>query len=147
MNVLRQGQLKRVILLPFFLILILSFGSMWFIYLTNSRQVALGLVDRLAQEKALSITEQVSGFLTAPRVLLFANQTLINISSDQIENDPFFLPQLFASQLRRFPSIEIMALGTSNGDYWEAQRVGQGLIRYGVAGDHTVGNLDFFFTG
>jgi two-component sensor histidine kinase len=144
MNVLRQGQLKRIILLPFFLILILSFGSMWFIYLTNSRKLALGLVDRLAQELAISLTEQASGFLTSARVLLFANQSLINVSSDRIENDPFFLPRLFESQLRRFPSIEIMALGTSNGDYWEAQRVGQGYIRYGVAGKSTGGNLDFF---
>ncbi len=138
-----SGGFKRIILLPFMMLLILGFSVFWGIYLAGSRQAVRELVHKLASDTALNTSNRLTAFLERAREHSAINAiSLVHGSFDPEKPVPYEM--IFLDQLQNYPELAIVAVGFSNGDYYEAQRLDDGSLRTGRAGAATDGALQFY---
>ncbi len=138
-----SGGFKRIILLPFMALLLLGFPVFWGVYLAGSRQAVRELVHRLASDTAMNTTNRLTGFLERTREHSAINAAYL-IHGDTDSGKPAPYEMIFLEQLRNYPELAIVAVGFSNGDYYEAQRLADGSLRTGRAGASTDGALQFY---
>jgi two-component sensor histidine kinase len=137
------GGYKRIVLLPFLVLLTLGFLTSWGLYLAGSREAVRDLVLQLASEKATLTVTEINAFMAQARGHSQVNASFLTQSRPN-NDDPFLLQRIFSDQLKAYPELAIISTGFSDGSYREAQRLDAGTIRMGRAGKETGGDLEFF---
>ncbi len=137
----RNTSLRTAILLPLASLVLLGFASSWTLYVLASRASMGGVVERLVLETTAVLEARLSRLLEAPRhvgitIAEFARQ----VEDPGASLDLF--QRVFRSQLEEVPELNIAAIGFSDGEYAEAQRLGDGRILVGRAGRGTAGALE-----
>lgn len=137
----RNTSLRTAILLPLASLVLLGFASSWTLYVLASRTSMGGVVERLVLETTAVLESRLSRLLEAPR---HVGITIAEFAR-QVE-DPgaslVFFQRAFRSQLEEVPELNIAAIGFRDGEYAEAQRLGDGRILVGRAGRGTNGALE-----
>jgi len=137
----RMPSLRTAILLPLASLVLLGFIASWTLYVLASRAAVGGVVERLALETTSTVETRLSRFLDSPRRVAIA----IKEFARQVENPESSLglfQRAFRAQLAEIPEINIAAIGFRDGEYAEAQRLGDGRILVGRAGRATGGALE-----
>jgi two-component sensor histidine kinase len=132
--------MKRTLLVPIWLFLVVLTGTSWFYYLQGSRAAVLLGADSLALATAERLADGLDAYLAVPATLAAANAA-IAASPDDFSGGPLDWSGLFADQLAAFSSVDIVCVGFADGEYREAQRLDSGELRQGVAGRSTGGRL------
>ncbi|HOX11812.1 MAG TPA: histidine kinase dimerization/phosphoacceptor domain -containing protein [Spirochaetia bacterium] len=137
----RGSSLRTAILLPLASLVLLGFAASWTLYVLASRASMGGVVERLVLETTAVLDARLSRILEAPRhvgitVAEFARQ----VGDSESSLDLF--QRVFRAQLGKVPELNIAAIGFRDGEYAEAQRLGDGRILVGRAGRSTGGALE-----
>jgi len=133
--------IKRTLFIAFSLLLALVFFFIGGVTLQTYQGVLFRTVDNLAQYYAETIRTRIEAYLQVPLTL---SETEQGIFTSSLRPSLEMLPSFFSQQLERFPMVHILAVGYEDGEYAEAQRLSNGLIRMGRAGRSTGGALLFF---
>ncbi len=134
------GGMKRTILIPYVILIVMGFGAGWLLYLEGSRSAVLGTVDLLLAESAARASESISEFLAGSVALSEANAAQIAEISDS-RAALLSLQRLFYRELQARDDVDLASVGFSDGRYAEAQRVSGGLIHVGEADPAKGGDL------
>lgn len=135
------SMLKRVIILPFFIILLAAFAVFWLVYLSGSREAVRYAVQSVVREVSDRVTTETLSRLETARRAAASNASLFAVAATGIEGSGS-IRALFLSQLSLYPNVAIFAVGLADGEYWEAQRTADGGFRVGRAGTATGGALE-----
>jgi len=138
----KGARLKRVIILPFFLILSAGFALMWLMYLNGSRAALRDAISSIIRESSERISEEILRRLDLASFAATSNAAFL-ASFPPSGQSSSAIRKIFAAQLSMDPSIAIFAVGTEEGEYLEAQRLETGDLRVGEAGKSTGGDLVF----
>ncbi len=143
----RSGGMKRTILIPFTFLLVLAFGSFWWILTGSVKDALLTVADDLALGAVERVSSGLSAYLSVPSSMVETNSIYLSRGAGLVGSrnlPPPGLSSLFAMQLRAFPSVAILSFGGADGEYVEAQRIGDLSLRYGMAGKETGGALSLY---
>jgi len=138
----KGARLKRVIILPFFLITGVGFALSWILYIDSSREALRDAVSAIMRESSDRIAEEMRGRLNVAAHAARANAAFIS-SIPHSDDEASYIRRAFLDQLRGDPMIAILAVGTEDGEYLEAQRQADNSYRVGAAGTATGGALAF----
>ena len=134
--------LKRVIILPFVVIIMLVFGLSWLMYINGSRAAMRDAVTSILGSSTKRIREEIGRQFE--RAALAAGADAAFLGTVQLgQAQTAGLQHLLLEHLKANPAIAILALGTEQGEYMEAQRQPGGAYRIGTAGASTGGDLVF----
>ena len=136
-----SASIRTAILLPLASLVLLGFLSSWTLYVLASRSAVGEVAERLVLETTASVEARLSRLLDPPR---HVGVTIAEIVR-QVENpgrNLKMLQQVFRKQLAEIPELNIAAIGFADGEYAEAQRLGDGTILLGRAGLSTGGALE-----
>ncbi|MDX9958052.1 MAG: histidine kinase dimerization/phosphoacceptor domain -containing protein [Spirochaetia bacterium] len=137
-----SGKLKRLIILPFLLIMAASFSVSWSMYLIGSRESMRDLIRTVIREVADRVNEttrnkmQETLRIAEVNAAYFAEFKPGQTSADGIKR--FFLSQLWV-----YDRLSIVSVGMDDGSYLEAQRLEDGRLRVASAGTQTGNTLVF----
>ncbi len=134
--------LKRVIILPFFLIILAAFAMFWLVYLAGSRDAVRYAVASVVNEVSERVTVEGIGRIEEASRVAASNAALFALSPPS-RLDEAVVMRLFLRQLSLSDNVGIFSVGTAEGEYWEAQRTADGKLRVGRAGASTGGALQF----
>ena len=134
--------LKRVIILPFFLIILAAFAMFWLVYLAGSRDAVRYAVASVVNEVSERVTAEGIGRIEEASRVAASNAALFALSPPS-RLDEAVVMRLFLRQLSLSDNVGIFSVGTAEGEYWEAQRTADGKLRVGRAGASTGGALQF----
>ncbi|HAE21247.1 MAG TPA: hypothetical protein DCG47_02845 [Spirochaetaceae bacterium] len=138
----RGTHLKRVIILPFFLIMALGFTVSWAVYLSGSRAAIRDAMATIIRESSERVA--TDALVIMDQALMAASVNAALIGRDLLApRSPLFYQQFFLDQLALYPGIAILAAGFDDGEYVEAQRQANGAYRTAKAGLLTGGALVF----
>jgi len=137
---LGSGGLKRTILVPFVCLIVAGFTSGWLLYLRGSRLALFGAVDGLMKETVEHVGDKVSDYLAGAAALASLNASFFGASPDPASSLGR-IREVLRHELLDRADIDIAALGFSDGEYAEAQRMPGGYVRIGEAGRTTGGDL------
>lgn len=147
-----RGGMKRTVLVPFILLLVVVFGASWAIHMRGSRGLLIASADGIARSGLNCLAVELRSFMLVPEFL--ASSSVARLAVRELDaavlDDPSFpdiFPAIFVKQLELYPDIDIMAVSFANGEYAEAQRIDGATIRIGRAGVSTGGVLAFFRPG
>lgn len=138
----QSGKLKRIIVLPFIIIMAASFSVSWTMYLIGSRESMRDLIRTVIREVAERVNEttrnKMEDAIRAAEVnaAYFAEFRPVQASTDGIR-------RIFLSQLDVFDKLSILSVGMDDGSYMEAQRLTDGRVRVASAGPETGNALVF----
>ncbi|HPB66695.1 MAG TPA: hypothetical protein PLW80_09030, partial [Spirochaetales bacterium] len=138
----KGARLKRVIILPFFIVTALGFALSWVMYVTGSRDAVSDAIRTIAVESSKRVSDQVYARLDQAVHVAAANAAFLG-AYPRIDDEATAIRLAFVEQLRHQPVLAIAAIGLESGDYLEAQRIGPGSYRVGGAGSSTGGALVF----
>ncbi len=138
----KSSKLKRVIILPFFLIIGVGFALSWILYIDSSREALRDAVAAIMRESSDRISEEIRGRLEVAAHAARANAAFIS-SIPHSDDEATYIRRAYLDQLRGEPMIAILAAGTEDGEYLEAQRQADDSYRVGAAGTATGGALVF----
>ncbi len=141
---LREGRhtsLRTAILLPLASLVLLGFAASWTLYVLASRASMGGVVERLVLETTAVLETRLSRLLEAPRHVGIAIAEFARQVEDP-ESSLARFQKVFRAQLGEIPELNIAAIGFRDGEYAEAQRLGDGRILVGRAGRATGGALE-----
>lgn len=141
-----RGQLKSITLLPFLVLLVLSFSLSWLVAFVNSRHAVKELMLLLSEGISGRVRSALQAYLAVP-VQQNSNNRILLAQNPQMLAEPSELFPYFESQLRANPGLNILAFGNSDGEYVEAQRQADGSISLGLAGSRTGGSLELWRLG
>ncbi len=128
----KGARLKRVIILPFFLVIVAGFALSWLMYIGASRTALREAVSSIVRESSGRVSEQVQSRLGIAAQAASANAAYLGALPGP-GYDATLIRRAFVEQLRREPSVAILAVGTEDGYYLEAQRLPDGSFRVGTA--------------
>lgn len=137
----RNASLRTAILLPLASLVLLGFAASWTLYVLASRASMGGVVERLALETTAVLDARLSRLLEAPRHVGIAVAEFARQVEDPGSSLDLF-QRVFRAQVEEIPELNIAAIGFSDGEYAEAQRLGDGRILVGRAGRATGGALE-----
>jgi len=138
----KSAKLKRVIILPFFLIIAVSFALSWILYIDSSREALRDAVSAIMREASERISEEIHGRLNVAAHAARANAAYLS-SVPHADDEATYIRNAFLDQLRGEPMIAILSVGDEYGEYLEAQRQSDNSYRVGAAGTATGGALVF----
>jgi len=138
----KSARLKRVIILPFFLIFTVGFALMWTFYLQGSRAALRGAISSIIRESSERISEEILWRLDSAALAARGNAAFLAAFPPAVDSSNA-IRTIFVSQLLMDPAIAIFSVGMENGEYLEAQRLEGGGLRVGEAGRGTGGDLVF----
>lgn len=136
-----RGQLKTITMLPFLLITIFGFLGAWLVSFVNINQTIQEMMELTAGGISAQIQNALDMFLSVPQNQ-DKNNSILLAENAALRSDPDTLFRYFKRQLESSPSLSILAFGSSNGEYIEAQLHPDGHISYGAAGKATGGALE-----
>jgi len=134
------GGLKRTILIPFLCLLLFGFLAGWVLYLRGSRAALFEAVDALVNDTAMRVGDRVADYLNSAAALASANAAFFG-SLEKPSSSVTDMQRTFRSELLRRTDIDIVSIGFADGEYAEAQRMPEGYVRIGRAGQATGGKL------
>ncbi len=137
-----SARLKRVIILPFFVIMLAGFTVSWFVYLSASRSALSEAMTALITEVADRAVGDTLMAVSRAMATAKANAALLSRAGDA-ERDLPFLRAYYLDELMLQPQLAILAAGFADGEYREAQRLADGSFRVAEAGAATDGALVF----
>ena len=138
----KSARLKRVIILPFFLIIAAGFALSWVLYINSSREALRDAVSAIMRESSDRISEEIHGRLNVAAHAARANAAFIS-AIPHSDDEATHIRKAFLDQLRGEPMSAILAVGAEDGEYLEAQRQADDSYRVGAAGAATGGALAF----
>ena len=138
----RGARLKRVIILPFFLVIVSGFALSWILYIDSSRDALRDAISAILRESSDRIAEEIYGRLGIASLAARSNAAFLG-NVPRNDDESTYIRRAFVEQLRGEPMIAIMAVGMEDGEYLEAQRLSIDEIRVGGAGRSTGGALVF----
>lgn len=136
--------LKRLVILPYILLMIAALLVAWSLYLLGSRPFLRELVFRITEDTATSVTQDVTSYLALPRAVARSNAAHFAASPPLLREDRWATQRVFLEQLRQNPTLAILAVGLADGEYGEAQRLDSGELRFARAGAETASALEFY---
>lgn len=137
-----SGKLKRLIVLPFILIMAASFSVSWTMYLIGSRESMRDLIRTVIREVAERVNETTRNKMEEAISIAQANAAYFaEFRPDQDSSQG--IRQIFRHQLAVFERLSILAVGMDDGSYMEAQRLADGRVRVANAGSGTGNALVF----
>lgn len=134
--------LKRVIILPFMVIIMLVFGLSWLMYINGSRAAMRDAVTSILASSTKRIREEIARQFELAALAAGADAAFLGTVQPG-QPQAASLQRLLLEHLKANPAIAILALGTEQGEYVEAQRQPGGAYRIGTAGASTGGDLVF----
>lgn len=138
----RSAKFKRVIILPFSLLIAIGFLLSWLLYINSSRDALHGAISAILRESSDRIAGEVQARLDKAALVVRSNAAFLRYMP-RLPDDASYIRHAFVEQLRSEPSIAILSVGTKSGEYLEAQRLSGDEIRVGAAGPATKGSLVF----
>jgi two-component sensor histidine kinase len=137
-----SGKLKRIIVLPFILIMAASFSVSWTMYLIGSRESMRDLIRTVIREVVERVNETTRNKMNEALSAAEMNAAYFGeFRPDQAASDG--IRRLFLSQLALFDRLSIISVGMDDGSYLEAQRLADGRVRVASAGPETGNALVF----
>ncbi len=140
------ARLKRIIILPFFMIISVGFALSWGMYVYGSRVALRDAVSAILTASSERIAEEIAKRFENAAHAAGANAAFLGAFLGDFRPNPTTKAEIhnvFLSQLRINPSLAILAIGTDEGEYLEAQRQPGDSFRVGTAGVSTAGALVF----
>lgn len=137
------GRLKRIIILPFLILIFLGFSVTWLIYLSGSRAAIRGAVSSIIRVTSERVTSDAINRLASARLAASSNAALFAYELHGTSLNPESIQRYFLQQLQLYPNIAIFAVGLEDGEYIEAQRLADGTFRVAASGQATGGALAF----
>lgn len=136
------AHLKRVIILPFFVIMAVGFTVSWAVYLSGSRAAIRDAMATIIRESSERVAADALVIMDQALMAASVNAAIIgrDLSSSR---DTIIYQRYFLDQLALYPGIAILAAGFDDGEYVEAQRQANGAYRTAKAGRLTGGALVF----
>lgn len=142
----RRYSLRTAILLPLASLVLLGFLASWTLYVLASRASMGDVMERLVLETTAVLEVRLSSMLEVPRHVGITNTEYARQVKSP-ESDLALFQRVFRAQLEEIPELNIAAVGFSDGEYSEAQRLGDGRILVGRAGRSTKGALESWTCG
>jgi two-component sensor histidine kinase len=136
------GKLKRIIILPFILIMAASFIVSWSMYLVGSRESVRDIIQTVIREVSERVNETARYKMDEALGVASINAAIFA----DMPNSAFTVDGIrraFLTQLRLHDRLSILSVGLDDGSYYEAQRLADGRLRVASAGKHTAGDLVF----
>lgn len=134
--------LKRIIILPFIVIIMLVFGLSWLMYINGSRAAMRDAVTSILGTSTKRIKEEIARQFEVAALAAGADAAfLATLQAARLASVD--LRGMLMEHLKANPAIAILALGSADGSYVEAQRQPGGKFRTGSAGAATNGTLVF----
>ncbi len=99
-------------------------------------------ISTIHKEITNKVLLKLDSYLDIPHTINNLNDAFIRVSEDQLENLDL-LRKFFYKQMSIFKTVNIIAFGTEEGTYVEAQRMDDGRIRTGLVNK---GNLELYVT-
>lgn len=138
-----SGKLKRLIILPFILIMAASFSVSWTIYLIGSRESIRDLIRTVIREVSERVNETAKNKMQdALRIAEVNAGFFAEIRQDQFSAGG--IRRVFLTQLEVSDRLSIISVGLADGSYFEAQRLADGRVRVANAGIETGNALVFY---
>jgi len=134
--------LKRIIILPFMVIIMLVFGLSWMMYINGSRAAMRDAVTSILGTSTKRIKEEIARQFEVAALAAGADAAFLS-TSQTTRLTSANLQSMLMEHLKANPAIAILAVGSADGEYVEAQRQPAGKFRVGSAGDATNGTLIF----
>jgi two-component sensor histidine kinase len=132
--------MKRSLLGPFLCIIAFGLAAQWLTERSVSRAVVIGGADRLLLETAARAGDRTAAYLGQALELATINAAMASSAHIVPPSLEMFRLTLWREMLGR-NDLDIAAIGFANGDYVEAQRLGDGRVRTGTANAQTGGDL------
>ncbi|MFH2114352.1 MAG: sensor histidine kinase [Spirochaetota bacterium] len=130
------GKLKRIIVLPFILIMAASFSVSWTMYLIGSRESMRDLIRTVIREVAERVNETTRNKMQEALHIAEVNAAyFMEFRPDKASS--VGIRRTFLSQLRVYDRLSIISVGMDDGSYMEAQRLDDGRLRVAHAGSET----------
>ncbi|MGD9939749.1 MAG: histidine kinase dimerization/phosphoacceptor domain -containing protein [Clostridia bacterium] len=137
-----SGKLKRLIILPFLLIMTASFSVSWSMYLIGSRESMRDLIRTVIREVAERVNETIRNKMQETLRIAEVNAAYFaEFKPGQTSADG--IKRFFLSQLWVYDRLSIVSVGMDDGSYLEAQRLEDGRLRVASAGTQTGNTLVF----
>lgn len=136
-----SGGFKRTLSAAFALLLAGALIVSYFIHDQAYRAATVRAADELAEAHIDRVAGAFDAFMNQSVELAARNSISIKYYPHRILPR---LPEILAEQLASYPMVEIIAVGFADGEYAEAQRLGDGSIRLGRAGSATGGALSLY---
>jgi hypothetical protein len=114
----------------------------WILYVDSSRDALRDAISAILRESSDRIAEEIMARLEIASLAARANAAFLG-NIPRAEEETTYIRRAFVEQLKGEQSIAILAVGTEDGEYLEAQRVSIDEIRVGAAGRSTGGALVF----
>jgi two-component sensor histidine kinase len=133
---------KRVIILPFMVIIMLVSGLSWLMYINGSRAALRDAVTAILVSSTKRINEEITRRFEVAALAAGADAAFLGtLPPAQVSSAN--LHSMFMEHLKANPAIAILAVGTVDGEYVEAQRQPGGKFRVASSGVATGGALIF----
>ena len=137
-----SSKLKRLIVLPFIIIMAASFSVSWTMYLIGSRESMRDLIRTVIREVVERVNETTRNKLE--ETLHIAEMNALYLGEFKPEQKTAEgIQRTFVSQLKLFENLSILSVGMDDGSYLEAQRLNDGRLRVAQAGVETGNALVF----
>ncbi len=133
-----KGGMKRSLLFPFLAIIFLGIGTIWFIDRTVSRRTLGSAMDELLLETAEGLQFRAVSYIDGAILLAESNASMALSAQASATLDGFRLT--LWRQLKGRRDVDLACIAFSNGEYIEAQRLGD-RVRTGQSGKATGGAL------
>lgn len=140
---LKKLPLPLVLIGPFVIIILIAVGFTISVVLYNQEKTTNERIDQLRQEITAHIHGILLDHLETPHLVNQINTDAIQLGLLDLDNPEQLEPYLW-NQLQQFETISLVAIGTTEGEYLEAQRTAEGAINLGRSGPATGGELQIW---
>jgi len=140
---LARFSLRTVLIVPFILLIIGSVGITELIWFQAGETAIQDVSVRLRKEITARITEKLESYLETAHEINRVNTDVFTLDLLAVD-DPANLQRYFLEQLKHFETIGLVAVGTAEGEYSEAQRNSAQHLHVALAGKITRGALQIW---
>jgi len=144
-ELLARLSLRTVLIVPFVLLIVLVVGLTGYLSFRNSQTAINDVASQLRNETTARIEQKLNSYLETPHLVNRLNAEAIRLGYLDLADMPH-IRTYYWHQLHLFDGVNLIALGTEQAEYSEAQRQEDGSIRVGMAGKATKGNLQLWIT-
>lgn len=134
---LQKMPLQTVLVAPFVLQIAIAVGLTGWFSLRNGQNAVNDVASQLRTEVTARIQQHVTTYLETPHLVNQINADAIRLGLLDVEDIPG-LERYFWQQMRQFPTVSYISLGTEQAEYVGVERLDNGALQIEVS-DRTTG--------
>lgn len=142
---LSKFSLKTVLVAPFVILLVVTVGLTDYLSFQTSQAAVSQMTAQLRREITARIEQKLESHLETPLQINRLNANAFYLGVIDVD-DTETLQHYFWGQIQQFSMVDLISLGTEQGEYVEAQQYHVGPVRVGFASQATEGVLEIWKT-